>query len=198
MVVELLTKIAQLTEEQIESAARALSSIFGRLNHGLLVRAEEPLPVLDLDQLYTAIRILDPEADVPISLEETIAPGYSGTIIYPLPAGIYCIQRYGIEWGDPVVKVKWSIDSPERVAVPLHTMPPSPIRFEFARYWTKREVLYIYRENTDNTNSAEYHFVVDCVLVKRADWEKWGPRIRRYAEALLEAPPPPPPPALPE
>lgn len=193
MITELLAKIAEMTQEQIEAAARAASSMFRRLTVGLLVRAEEPLPTLSLDQLYTAIRILDPEADVHFPVDMVLPPGYSGTAVVPLPAGIYCVQRYGIEWGDPVIKLKWSIDSSERVAVQLHNVPPSPMQFEFAKYWVKREAFYLYTENTDTVNSAEFHLNVCGIFVKASDWERWGQKIRKHAVALLVAPPPPPP-----
>jgi hypothetical protein len=176
-----------MTTEQVEKAANVLSQVFRRITFGLLVRAEEPLPTLDLEQMYTAIRIVDSEADVHVVADVIVPAGYSGWIELPLPTDRICCQRYGLEWGDPVVKLKWSIDTKERVACNLHNISPTPAHFEYAKYWVKRNRLYLYYENTDTVNAAEFHLNVLAVICRASDWDdRWGPKIKRHAEGLLE------------
>lgn len=184
MVIEAL---ARATTDQIAKAAESVSEILSRVTAALRVRAEEPLPTLDLDQMYTAVRVADEQADVHVPKDVTVPAGYSGWASVPLPADRVCIQRYGMEWGDPVIKLKWGIDTKQRVACKLHTVAPEPATFEYARYWIKRNVLYLYFENTDTANAAEFHLSVFAVMPKMSDWDIWGPKFQAHARRLLES-----------
>lgn len=150
-----------------------------------LVAPPPVTPTLDLEQIYTAIRLLDSEADVHVIVDETLAAGYSGWMELPLPADRICCQRCGLEWGDPVVKLKWCIDTKDRVACNLHTVSPFPAVFQFSKYWVKRSVLYLYRENTDTVNAAEYHVSLLAVQPLGSDWAKWAAKMQTHAEKLL-------------
>jgi len=152
----------------------------------VIKRFEAPVIAVALDQIYTAIRILKPESDVHIAIDETLAAGYSGWMELPLPAGIICCQRYGLEWGEEQVKLKWSIDDMANVACQLHNVTPLPTFFEYARYWVKRDRLFLYRENTDGLNARSYHLSVLAVMPPEADWEGWWPRIEKFARGVLE------------
>lgn len=183
MVMNALNKVAT---ERVDQAADSLSLVFRKLAWALPIRAEEPLPTLDLEQLYQAIRIVDTEADVHVALDVTVPAGYSGWTSLALPGNRICCQRYGTEWGDPVVKLKWAIDSKSRVACKLHHVSSSPWQFEFAKYWVKENTLYLYYENTDQNNPAEFHLNVLAVMPTQDDWRRWGAKINKHARNLLE------------
>lgn len=157
--------------------------ILNTLKGVLRVRTEGVVPILDLDQLYTAIRLDDPEADRVLKLEETLSPGFKGWI-GPIPlAPRVCIQRIFTLWGDPVVKVAFGIDSKEKKVGPFY-IPNAPFNFEFIKYWEK-ETVFIYRENTDTDNKAESHIIVAAVMPQRTAWEEvWKPRIMGQVRAL--------------
>jgi hypothetical protein len=146
-----------------------------------------PVVSVALDQLYTAIRILYPESDVHIAIDETLAAGYSGTMELALPAGVICCQRYGLEWGDPEVKLRSRIDVDDAAheAAALHSVPPSPTWFEYARFWVKREKLFLYRENTDAANPRTYHLSIYAVMPQAVDWDAWKPVIDDFARKVL-------------
>jgi len=181
-----LESLAKATSEQIDKIANILSRIFSKLSSALPVRAEEPLPTLDLQQLYQAVRIVDQQSDVHVAVDVTVPAGYSGWTSLALPANRLCIQRYGTEWGDPVVRLKWAIDTKERVACKLHNVPSSPQEFQFAKYWVKRNVLYLYFENTDENNAAEFHLSVLAVMPTLDEWDRWGAKVNEHARRLLE------------
>lgn len=140
-------------------------------------------PVLDLEQIYTAIRIADPEADVCFALEGVLAPGveiWIGSI--PLHPRV-CIQRYFTLWGDSTVKVGFGIDTRERYIGPFF-LPPSPAIFEFFKYWEKHAV-FIHLQNTDPVNRAEYHILAAAVMPLFEEWTTyWKPRLKAQVEAL--------------
>lgn len=144
-----------------------------------------PLPTLDLEQIYLAIRLVDPDADVHVVVEETLAAGTSGWLTLALPATRVCIQRLIHEWGDGVVKLKWAFDAKENVAVNLHYVPPVPMAIESHKYFEKYQVAYLYRQNTDLLNTAEYHTSIDCVMPFETEWKVWRLRIKDHSLALL-------------
>jgi len=146
-----------------------------------------PVVAVALEQVYTAIRILHPDADVHVAVDETLAPGYSGTMEVPLPPGRMCVQRYGLEWGDPEVKLRWRIDvdDPAHEAAALHSVPPVPTWFEYAKFWEKREKLFLYRENTDTVNPRTYHLSIYAVQPTPAQWAAWKPVISDFAQKVL-------------
>lgn len=140
----------------------------------------------DFERIYTAIRVMDEDADVHVVVDETLGPGVSGWMELPVAAGRLGCQRFGTEWGDPVVKLKWAIDDMAKVACKEHFVAPTPTPFEFAKYWEKHERLWLYRENTDAVNSAEYHLSILAVMPLTSDWAKWRAKIRKVARSLLE------------
>ena len=154
---------------------------------GIVVkRFKTPVISVTLDQIYTAIRMLDEEADVHIPIDETLSAGYSGWVELPLPAGRLCCQRYGLEWGDREINLKWSIDDRDKVACQLHTVMPVPTFFEFARYWLKRDKLYLYRENTDDAAAHTYHLSVVAVMATNKACGAGGDKISAFARGVLE------------
>lgn len=163
----------------------ALGEGYSRLKT-IIKRFEAPVISVALDQVYTAIRILRPEADVHIAIDETLAAGYSGWMELPLPVGIICCQRYGLEWGEEPVKLGWSIDDISHIACQPHNVTPIPTLFEYARYWVKRDRLFLYRENTDGANPRAYHLSVLAVMPAAADWDRWWPKIEKFAKEVLE------------
>jgi hypothetical protein len=144
-----------------------------------------PVVAVALDQLYTAIRILYPESDVHIAVDETLAAGYDGWMELALPAGVICCQRYGLEWGEKEVQLEWAIDDMANIAANLHSVPPQPTWFEYARYWVKRQRLYLHRVNTDGANPRTYHLSVYAVMPAAANWESWKPVIDDFAMKVL-------------
>ena len=150
------------------------------------VRVVEPppvTPVLTLEQIYTAIRIDDREADRPVVVEGELPPG-AEVWLGPIPlAPRVCVQRYFTMWGDPPVQVAFGVDSKENVVGPFF-LPPAPGVFEFIKYFVKR-IVYIWLKNNDQANPAEFHIVACAVMPLEADWEKhWWPRIRDQVNAL--------------
>ena len=172
--------------ELIDRLDALIRRIEDLIRHPLLVKVIEAPPVtptLDLNQLYLAIRIEDPEADKPFILEETLAPGFSGWL-GPIPLSPrICIQRQVMLWGDPTVRITFAIDSIDRTVGPFH-LPPAPGIFEFVGYFEK-SIIYIRRENLDRINPAESHIVAFAVMPLASEWERfWKKRIGTQVKAL--------------
>ena len=147
------------------------------------VRIVGVVPTLDLDQLYTAIRIDDPEADKPFILEG-VAP--AGLDLWIGPVSLrprLCVQRKVAMWGDGCIKITYGIDTKERAVGPFY-LPATPGTFEFTGYFVKR-VVYIRIQNEDTVNSAEYHIVASAVIPLATDWEAfWEKRVKAQVGAL--------------
>jgi hypothetical protein len=148
-----------------------------------VLEAPPVTPVLTLEQLYNAIRIDDPEADVPVIIEGTLAAG-AEVWLGPIPLSPrVCVQRFFTLWGNPVVQVAFGIDTKERLVGPFY-LPPNATQFEFVKYWVKKTV-YIYLRNTDTTNPSEFHIIVSSVMPLLSEWNNyWWPRIKKQVEAL--------------
>jgi len=152
-------------------------------NPQLEVRVVGVVPTLDLDQLYTAIRIDDPETDKPFILEGVAPPGLD---LWIGPISLHprmCVQRKVNMWGDSCIKITYGIDTKERAVGPFY-LPPTPGTFEFTGYFVKR-VVYIRIQNEDSVNSAEYHIVASAVMPLATDWDKfWKKQIGAQVRAL--------------
>ena len=150
------------------------------------VFATKPLPTLDFEQLYDAIRVYDPTSDVHFVVDLVIPPGTTIKSEAPLPIDRMCCQRVLSEWGDPCVKAKWAFDTKDNVAISEHFCATSPLRVECHKYWEKRNVAYFWITNTDPVNSAEYHLSGDAVMPREKDWDEiFRPKISEYAKELI-------------
>lgn len=147
------------------------------------VRVIGVVPTLTLDQIYTAIILDDPEADVIMAFEGSFPAGLD-LWIGPIDLSPrLCVQRQFFMWGDPCMTVTFGIDSQDRTVGPFY-FPPAPATFTFARYWQKKTV-YIRLTNTDLLNPAEYHIVGNLIMPKLEAWDTiWMKRIMAQVKAL--------------
>ena len=165
----------------------------GGVRQPLEVKVIEPVPVVTLRELYDNYRWQKPDMEVPISLQFNVPAGYRGTIEVPMPEGLYCIQRFFRENGDPWIKWRASIDVPENEAIPLHNVYNQEL--EFATFWVKRDKIIIEYENEDDTKPAFFQILVNALFVKGRWWDEYyEPLISRHSRAAL----PPPPETMPE
>jgi hypothetical protein len=142
----------------------------------------------DLPQLYNAMRLLKYEqaVDEHVSLDYVCIPSATVTFTISYPADRLDIQRYMLEWGDPSIYIRWSVDAPLRYVCYAHYVPPNPAYFEFSRHTEKRSSLILVLTNLDPVNYAEYHMEYFPVLVTTDDWKRWREKLKKEAEEWLE------------
>jgi len=155
----------------------------------LILRGVE-LPVrpirLDWDEIEAALRLVDIEASLSFIYDEVIPAGVSGWVEAALPVGRVGATRWYIEWGDPCVKVAHAYDNKERLYVKLHFVPPTPTRIEKMKYWDRlSSKWFLYRENTDPVNPAEYHLISAALLPRAEDWRRIHAKMVELAERVL-------------
>lgn len=152
-------------------------------------RNELPRPVAPLafswEQIDLAIRLHDPNAQVSFVYEMTIPAGTSGWVEASAEEGRIFATRYFIEWGDPSVRVKHAYNTKERLYMGLHYVPSSPTTFMKAKFWEFDQKWYMFYENTDLVNKAEYHLVEAALLPKSVEWIAIHPQLVATARAFL-------------
>lgn len=150
--------------------------------------ANEGFAPFDLPQLYNAIRLFreGENVDEHFVLDVVLAPGFTVSLQFNLPMDRVEIQRYMVEWGDPVVEVSVAVGTPDAFACYLHYVPPTPTVFEFSRHPEKRSMIIASLTNTDLFNTAEYHMNMFPVLCSFTDWQKWKTKLLKRAEEWLE------------
>ncbi len=151
-----------------------------------VVSAPPTIPVFPLwEQIDLALRLADPESELSFIYEEVIAPGVSGWVTAVVPEDRVCFTYRFTEWGDPCVRVKHAYNTQESLYIALHYVPPNPTTFTKIKHWTFGKKWYLWRENTDLVNSAEYHLVAQAVIPKEVVRTAILNNLRAQAEEFL-------------
>ena len=148
--------------------------------------AAAPLPVLGVprsfDELIFHAVLLTPSREVSVVVEQTIAPGASGSVTVNIPANRVDVARSFREGGDGSVSYEIEVDGPGRVAVAQHRVTGG--ERSFARYFEKYGSVTINFTNNDPGNAALLQVEWVSVQVDTTKWLAYRNNIRAWSKLL--------------
>jgi hypothetical protein len=148
--------------------------------------AEAPLPVLGVprsfDELVFHAVLLTPSREVSVVVEQTIAPGASGSVTVNIPANRVDVARTFREAGDGSVSYEIEVDGPGRVAVAQHRVTGG--ERSFARYFEKYGSVTISFTNHDLANPALLQIEWISVQADTTKWLAYRNNVRAWSKLL--------------
>ncbi|MDO8750935.1 MAG: hypothetical protein Q7K03_07310 [Dehalococcoidia bacterium] len=148
--------------------------------------AEAPLPTLVIPRtfeelLFHAI-LVTPSRELPVVVEQVIAPGASGSITVGIPLAKVDVARTFREGGDGSVSYRIEIDGAGRLAVANHRVTGA--ERQFGRFFEKYNSVIITFTNNDLLNPAFLQVEWISVQMDTAKWTTYRDNIRAWSKLL--------------
>ncbi|MFC1935916.1 hypothetical protein ACFLX9_04095 [Chloroflexota bacterium] len=148
--------------------------------------AAPPLPVLGIPRsfeelIYHAV-LVTPSREVSVVVEQTIAPGASGSVTVGIPLVKVDIARTFREGGDGSVSYRIEVDGAGRVAIANHRVTGG--ERTFGRFFEKYNSVIITFTNNDPANSALLQIEWISVQMETAKWAAFRNNMRAWSKLL--------------
>jgi hypothetical protein len=148
--------------------------------------AELPLPVLGIPRsfeelLFHAV-LVTPSRELPVVVEQVIAPGASGSVTVGIPLAKVDVARTFREGGDGSVTYRIEVDGPGRLAVASHRVTGA--ERQFGRFYEKYNSVIISFTNSDPVNPALLQIEWISVQLDTAKWTAYRDNIRAWSKLL--------------
>jgi hypothetical protein len=148
--------------------------------------AQPPLPTLGIprsfDELIFHAVLVTPSRELPVVVEQVIAPGASGSVTVGIPLAKVDVARTFREGGDGSVSYRIEIDGPGRLAVANHRVTGA--ERQFGRFFEKYNSVIISFTNNDPVNPALLQVEWVSVQLDTAKWTAYRDNMRAWSKLL--------------
>ena len=147
---------------------------------------QPPLPNLQIPETFEELRyhaiLLNPAREVSVVVEQTIAPGASGSTTVAIPAGVVDVARTFREGGDGSVSYRIEVDGAGRTAMAQHRVTGA--ERTFARFFEKFTSVIVSFTNNDPVNPALLQVEWVSLQIDSAKWQRYRDNMRAWARLL--------------
>jgi hypothetical protein len=141
------------------------------------------IPVPDtFDKLLYHLVLVNRARETPVMIEQTVAPGATGTVTVVIPANEVDVQRFFDERGDGSINYSIAVLAPGRVAVADHRITAGT--HQFARFWEKTTQVIISFTNNDPVNPALLQLSWTAVRLEISKWNRIRDRFIEHSRDL--------------
>ena len=136
------------------------------------------------EELFYHAILLNSAREVPTIVEQTIAPGATGSTTISVPVNRVDVARTFREAGDGSVTYRIEVDSAGQTAIPNHRVTGAAAERTFARFWEKYRSIIITFTNNDLVNSALLQIEWTSIQVDTVKWSVYRENMRAWARLL--------------